>query len=97
MSPARWCCLGLIAVGVLLTSVDLVNYCLGLRAMAEMAGVSWTTVIRHWILRRPVPYLVALGTHVGPIGQWGLGCVVIGFTGIVLLELRGKSTKTSGP
>ena len=98
MSPARWCCLGLIALGVLLTLVDLTSYYAGVRAMAQIAGVSCAKLIlRQWILGRPGLWFLGLGAHVGPVGQWGLGCAVIGLTGLVFLELLAKPTRKTEP
>jgi len=102
MSRARSCCLGLIALGILLTVldlvlVDLVSYYVGVRAAADIAGVSTTKLIRGWILGGTGPWLVVFGGHVGPVGQWGLGCIVIGLIGMVVLEVAGKSRKEGEP
>jgi hypothetical protein len=93
MTPARWCCLGLIALGILLTVVDLVNYFVGVHAVANMAGVSAMKLIPRWILRRPGRWLLAFGAHLGPFGQSGLGCVIAGVMGLVALEAAGKTRK----
>ena len=89
MTPARWCCLGLIVLGLVLLLAEVDSY-----------KKSYAQDMRNKESGRVTDYYAmtfgrwAMATY---LWRWGVGCVVIGVIGMVVLEVAGKSRKKAEP